>query len=57
VRATGSFNIQLPGRVLQGISHKHCKVIARADGYAFALSRELLSLPTAKAGGFSEKLR
>jgi 5-methylcytosine-specific restriction endonuclease McrA len=56
VRATGSFNIQKSGLVLQGISHKHCKVIARADGYAFALSRELLSLPTAEAGGFSEKI-
>jgi 5-methylcytosine-specific restriction endonuclease McrA len=57
VRATGSFNIQLPRKVMQGISHKHCRVISRADGYAFALSRELLSLPTAEAGGFSEKIR
>jgi 5-methylcytosine-specific restriction endonuclease McrA len=57
VRASGSFNIQLPGRVLQGISHKHCKVISRADGYAFSLSRELLSLSTAEAGRFSEKIR
>jgi 5-methylcytosine-specific restriction endonuclease McrA len=53
VRATGSFNIQLPGKVMQGISYKYCRVISRADGYAFALSRELLSLPTA----FSEETR
>jgi 5-methylcytosine-specific restriction endonuclease McrA len=57
VRATGSFNIQLPGRVLQHISHKHCKVVSLADGYAFSLSRELLSIPTDKSGGFSEKTR
>jgi len=34
----------------------HCKIVARADGYAFSLSRELLSLPTAEAGGISEKI-
>lgn len=57
VRATGSFNIQLPGSVLQGISHRYCKIVSRADGYAFSLSRELLSLPTAEAGDFLEKIR
>jgi len=36
VRATGSFNIQTGKGVVQGISHKHCKVIQRADGYGFS---------------------
>jgi hypothetical protein len=42
---------------MQGISHKYCKTVSRADGYAFALSRELLSLPIAEARGFSEDFR
>jgi len=37
VRASGSFNIQTPQGVVQGISHRHCKVIQRADGYGYSL--------------------
>lgn len=33
VRASGSFNIQTPQGVVQGVSHKHCRLIQRADGY------------------------
>jgi 5-methylcytosine-specific restriction endonuclease McrA len=36
VRATGSFNIQTATGVVQGISHKHCKLIQRADGYGYS---------------------
>lgn len=35
VRASGSFNIQTGSEVVQGISHKHCRVIQRADGYGY----------------------
>jgi len=35
VRASGSFNIQTPGGVVQGISHKHCRVLMRGDGYSY----------------------
>ena len=35
VRATGSFNIQTGGTVVQGISHKHCRLLQRADGYGY----------------------
>lgn len=35
IRATGSFNIQTPGAVVQGISHKYCRVIQRGDGYGY----------------------
>lgn len=36
VRQSGSFNIQTPAGVVQGISHRHCILIQRADGYAYA---------------------
>ena len=35
VRRTGSFNIQTAAGVVQGISHKHCKVLMRGDGYSY----------------------
>lgn len=35
VRASGSFNIQTADGVVQGISHRHCRVVQRADGYAY----------------------
>jgi 5-methylcytosine-specific restriction endonuclease McrA len=36
VRATGKFNIQTNGGVIQGISHKYCSVIHRKDGYSYS---------------------
>jgi 5-methylcytosine-specific restriction endonuclease McrA len=35
VRASGSFNIQTPQGVVQGVSHRHCRLVQRADGYAY----------------------
>ncbi|WP_082080039.1 RNA-guided endonuclease IscB [Cupriavidus basilensis] len=35
VRASGSFNIQTPNGVVQGISHRHCSLVQRADGYGY----------------------
>lgn len=40
VRASGSFNIQKAGGVVQGISHKHCAIVQRSDGYGYAWSIE-----------------
>lgn len=37
VRASGNFNIQTGHEVEQGISHKHCRVLQRADGYGYAM--------------------
>ena len=37
VRATGSFNLQTATAVVQGISHKHCRLLQRADGYGYQL--------------------
>jgi 5-methylcytosine-specific restriction endonuclease McrA len=35
VRATGNFNIQTNFGAIQGISHRFCKTLQRADGYAY----------------------
>jgi 5-methylcytosine-specific restriction endonuclease McrA len=35
VRASGSFNIQTPQGVLQGISHRYCRLLQRSDGYGY----------------------
>ena len=36
VRASGSFNIQTGDGMVQGISHRHCRVIQRGDGYGYS---------------------
>lgn len=36
VRKTGSFNIQTSEGVIQGISHRHCTLIQRNDGFGYA---------------------
>jgi len=35
VRSTGSFNITTAAGTIQGISHKHCRRLHRADGYGY----------------------
>ena len=35
VRASGSFNIQTSNGLVQGVSHKHCTVVQRGDGYGY----------------------
>jgi len=35
VRKTGSFNVQTLTGAIQGISHKHCTLIQRSDGYGY----------------------
>lgn len=52
VRATGSFNIQTRETVIQGINAKHCSVIARGDGYSFALCANSYPSPTAAQLGW-----
>ena len=47
VRASGSFNIQKQGVVVQGISHKHCRIVQRGDGYGYSqLPHFLPTLPS-----------
>ena len=40
VRASGSFNIQTGEAVVQGIAHKHCRLIQQADGYGYRLAQK-----------------
>ena len=35
VRRTGSFNVQTAKGTVQGISHRHCRAVQRADGYGY----------------------
>ena len=38
VRSSGSFNIQTSDGLVQGVSHRHCKVLQRGDGYGYGYS-------------------
>ena len=50
VRATGSFNIQTPTGVVQGINVKRCTAISRADGYSYTQQKDAVSSPCINAG-------
>ena len=47
VRATGSFNIQTGEAIVQGVSHKHCRIIQRADGYGYSRIPAVGVMPSA----------
>jgi hypothetical protein len=36
MRATGYFNIQRAGKVVQGVAHRHCRLVQRSDGYGYS---------------------
>jgi 5-methylcytosine-specific restriction endonuclease McrA len=36
IRVSGSFNIQKASMVVQGVAHRHCRLIQRSDGYGYA---------------------
>jgi 5-methylcytosine-specific restriction endonuclease McrA len=38
IRKTGSFNITTRDNVMQGINHKHCRILQRGSGYAISQS-------------------
>ena len=40
VRSTGSFNIKTADALVQGVSHKHCRLLARGDGHAYAVKEK-----------------
>ena len=52
VRASGSFNLQTSNAVVQGISHKHCRLLQRANGYSYHLQ----TLQKGNAGKKAEAL-
>ena len=39
VRASGSFNIQTPEGVIQGVGWRHCRLLSYNDGYGYAWLR------------------
>lgn len=60
VRASGSFNIQTATGTVEGIAHRFCTHIQRADGYAYALHSSPLSrgfLPALKGRVSATSLR
>jgi 5-methylcytosine-specific restriction endonuclease McrA len=40
VRSSGSFNITTASGVVQGVSHRHCVLIHRADGYTYSFQTQ-----------------
>ena len=70
VRRTGSFNVQTAEGTVQGISHRHCRVVQRGDGYGYHVdtsrmketatmhgTREPAFLPALKDGVSSGMIR
>lgn len=52
VRATGSFNIQTPTGVVQGVNAKRCIVLSRADGYSYTQQKGGVSSSTKPSAVF-----
>jgi 5-methylcytosine-specific restriction endonuclease McrA len=52
VRATGNFNLQTVHGTVQGLSHRFCRLIQPADGYAYGATQPPLRgfLPVLKGG-------
>jgi len=51
VCARGSFNIHTAQGVVQGISHRHCKIVQRADGYGYSqLGRDAMHFNDKQGG-------
>jgi hypothetical protein len=42
IRASSSFNIQAATGLVQGIHHRFCTLLQRADGYGYSLTRVAL---------------
>jgi hypothetical protein len=41
IRTTGSFNVQTPAGTVQGVSHRHCRLLQRGDGYGYGYAQEV----------------
>lgn len=39
IRASGSFNVHSAKGIVQGIHHRFCKLLQRADGYGYSLTK------------------
>ena len=52
IRMTGNFNVQsgiAGAATVQGISHKHCRILQRADGYGYVWQTTQIEQPKARA--------
>jgi 5-methylcytosine-specific restriction endonuclease McrA len=49
VRSSGYFNITTKEQTIQGVGHKHCRVLQRNDGYAYQ-KRSINSSPAVELG-------
>lgn len=47
VRAVGSFDIQTVAGLVQGIGHRHCRMVQRGDGYGYQHLNPFLTAPCA----------
>ena len=47
IRSTGSFNITTTHGTIQGISHRHCAILHRADGYEYTQAEKGGAFPPA----------
>jgi 5-methylcytosine-specific restriction endonuclease McrA len=43
IRATGNFNVQTATGSVQGISHKYCRIVSKADGYGYSFQPKIAS--------------
>jgi 5-methylcytosine-specific restriction endonuclease McrA len=50
IRASGSFNIQAKTGLVQGIHHRFCTLIQRADGYGYSWAKIALQQGDARTG-------
>ncbi|WP_205626336.1 RNA-guided endonuclease IscB [Mycolicibacterium conceptionense] len=50
VRATGSFNITTGEGTVQGVHHRHCRLLQRADGFSYQTGKETALLPALTDG-------
>jgi len=59
IRASGSFNVTTPAGVIQGLAHRHMRLIQRADGYGYSIStpHKTTLLPGLNAGVSARKER
>ncbi len=56
VRASGSFNIQTSQGTIQGISHRNCQLIQRADGYAYQFKNTDTNRSSASSRDFKSQV-
>ncbi len=55
VPASGSFNVQTAGGIVEGVSYGHCRMAQHGDGYGYGLDafRKKVKTPTHGTGGIA----